>query len=71
MQLTHSLKAPGFIKPLSLSSEKTWFQAFAFKWVNLYRSSPVKNLNSFRSIARAVRHEAGAVQVRESSCPIA
>jgi hypothetical protein len=34
--LTHSLKGAWF-QPLNLYEVKNWFQAFAFKWVNLYR----------------------------------
>ena len=37
--VTHSLKAPGF-NPCAYKV-KNWFQAFAFKWVNLYRYAVV------------------------------
>jgi hypothetical protein len=35
--LTHSLKAPGFNPREPALNVISWFQAFAFKWFNLYR----------------------------------
>ena len=47
MQLTHSLKAPGFSTLANLKCDDILVSKFAFKWVNLYRYAEAEEASAW------------------------